>query len=183
MIRPFFSRLLAAAALLFAAFSVSAQGTGNVSGIPGLAGAPERVITSPVLKSSAQPTSNFAVTASGLKVQLPAGMHPNSIGAQSFIAKAERERGAVCTKRPCVPVTGRTADGKYPVYGLDGEVGDLNYFSGNTVFRPNDLLGRMGYVSDADSRARGVQCDWICKNAAGQVIGLDPAYLKISQKK
>lgn len=179
--RSLSSRLLAAAVLAFAACSVSAQGTGNVSGIPGLAGAPERVVT-PAPKA-AKSAGNFVTTPSGITIQLPAGMHPNSIGAQSFIAKAERERGATCTKRPCVPVTGRTADGKYPVYGLEGELGDLNYFSGNTVFRPNDLLGRMGYVSEADSHARGIQCDWICKNAAGQVIGLDPAYLKISQKK
>lgn len=214
--------LMSMALLSCAAF---AQGSANVSGVPGVS-APERVsaggfplegkapkgYVSPqdrvrvagggqmlqipttdaagvaqmrtrgdaLYKASHPATSNTVTTPSGQVVALPAGMHPNSIGAQSFIAKAEREAGASCSKKPCVPVIGRTADNKYPVYDLQGEPGDLNYISkgANTVFQPTDLYGRMGYVADADAHAKGMRCDYVCKNAAGQFVGIDPEVKK-----
>lgn len=111
--------------------------------------------------------------------------HPNSIACQSLKAHQAKQAEAAqyCVKKSaCVPVVGKTADGKYPIYKLDGDPGDLKYFSGNTAYAPNDLVGRMGYVAAADAKIKGTECDWICKNAAGQVIGLDPAYLASAKK-
>lgn len=91
-------------------------------------------------------------------------------------ASAANTVAATCSKKGCVPVIGRTADQKYPVYGLEGDLQDLNYMSkqANAVYQPQDLIKRMGYVEAADTKGHGIQCEFICKNAVGQVVGLNP---------
>lgn len=76
-----------------------------------------------------------------------------------------------------IPVLGKTADGKYPVYNLQGDLDDLSYYSGNTQWQPDDLFkkNRMSYVDPADVQRGLAQCEIICKNRQQQVIGLNPA--------
>lgn len=76
--------------------------------------------------------------------------------------------------QPTIPVMGKTADGKYPVYNLQGDLEDLNYASPGRVWQPDDLLRRMTFVDAADVKAGTVRCEWICKNRANQVVGLNP---------
>jgi len=73
-----------------------------------------------------------------------------------------------------IPTLGKTADGKYPVYNLQGDLEDLNYASPGKVWQPDDLLKRMSFVEPADVKAGLVRCEWICKNRANQVVGLNP---------
>ncbi len=73
-----------------------------------------------------------------------------------------------------IPTTGKTADGKYPVYNLQGDLEDLNYASPGKVWQPEDLLKRMTFVNQADIKSGEVRCEWICKNRVNQVVGLNP---------
>lgn len=75
---------------------------------------------------------------------------------------------------PTIPTLGKTADGKYPVYNLQGDLEDANYASPGRVWQPDDLLKRMVFVDAADVKAGVAKCEWICKNRAQQVIGLNP---------
>lgn len=75
---------------------------------------------------------------------------------------------------PTIPTLGKTADGKYPVYNLQGDLEDANYASPGRVWQPDDLLKRMVFVDAADVKAGVARCEWICKNRAQQVIGLNP---------
>lgn len=116
--------------------------------------------------------------------KLPAGMHPNSIGAQSLRAEHDRKVAAAqaqaaapsCAKKPCVPVVGRTADGKYPVYALEGELEDFNYFSPktNTQWSADAVVYRLAFADEADRKAGRIKCEVVCKNPAGQIIGANP---------
>ena len=73
-----------------------------------------------------------------------------------------------------IPTIGKTADGKYPVYNLKGDLEDLNYASPGKVWQPDDLLKRMTFVDAADVKSAYARCELICKNRADQVIGLNP---------
>lgn len=109
--------------------------------------------------------------------KLPAGMHPNSIAAQSLRAKYDAEEGAGCVlHKACVPATGRTADGKYPVYALEGGLEDLSYVSprANTVYKPDDLLRRLVFLGESDTKGGQYQCEFVCKDRAGHIVGLNP---------
>lgn len=82
---------------------------------------------------------------------------------------------------PSIPIIGHTADGKYPIYQLSGALDDVNYISGDTLWQPDELLTRMRFLKPQDVN-HGYQCDWVCKDSAGHIVGLNPAnkgYLKI----
>lgn len=89
--------------------------------------------------------------------------------------------GNICSvKKNCVPVVGRTSDSKYPVYALEGDLHDGPYTStkANVIYQNDDLPRRMGFVQTGDV-GHGIQCDFICKNGAGQVVGLNPQLKKM----
>ena len=76
-----------------------------------------------------------------------------------------------------IPVVGKTADGKYPIYQLKGELDDFNWFSGNIVYAPGDLLGNMVFVDMNDIKKGGeYSCAYVCKDRAGHIVGMNPAY-------
>lgn len=80
------------------------------------------------------------------------------------------------SKATQIKILGKDIHGKYPVYDLDGDLTDVNYFSGNYVFRSGELLDRMDFVQQADVNRNGYECEFICKDGAGNVVGINPAY-------
>lgn len=82
-----------------------------------------------------------------------------------------------------VKVIGKTADGKYNVYDLDGDLNDINYRTSNSIlFQPDDLPARMQYLSFKDAKSGAYACDFICKDKAGHTVGLSPDYAKMYGK-
>lgn len=94
------------------------------------------------------------------------------------------DSGAVAVPTPAAPVqtetaatikvVGKTADGKYPIYELEGDLSDLKYFSPGLAWTPDDLLTRLVYLEPADVDNR-YKCDWVCKDSANHIVGLNPA--------
>lgn len=91
----------------------------------------------------------------------------------AFMAPQEAEARKI-TVADLIPATGQTSDKKYYTYDLVGELDDINYFSGDTVYQPQDLKGLMPFVQKADVNRNGYQCQIICKDRTGQVVGLNP---------
>lgn len=77
---------------------------------------------------------------------------------------------------------GKTADGKYNVYNIQGDLSEPNWTVGNYVYSEADMLRFLPAVDKADV-GKTVQCETLCKNAAGQVIGVNPIYKAMSQGK
>lgn len=129
--------------------------------------------TTPVAPPSKVTASSLPVLGYVVQNPVPVG---RPLAAGDKITGQVTGAGPLCTKKGCVPVIGRTADQKYPVYGIKGDLEDINYMTtdGKTVYQPTDLFKRMGYVETSDVKGHGIQCEFICKNAAGQVIGLNP---------
>lgn len=75
-----------------------------------------------------------------------------------------------------IPTIGTTADGKYPIYQLEGELTDVNYKSGETLWTSGDLLTRIGYVDQADVNNNGYSCGFVCKDYQGHIVGIAPVY-------
>jgi hypothetical protein len=98
----------------------------------------------------------------------------NGVLQQASQSSAATENGAT------IKIVGKTADGKYPIYELEGDVNALSYFSPGLVWTPNDLLTRLAYLEPADVD-HGYTCDWVCKDSANHIVGLNPGR-KISQK-
>jgi len=87
-----------------------------------------------------------------------------------------------------IPTLGRTTDGKYNIYNLQGELDDLSYATiedgyvmqqgklvrQSLVYQPDDLLGRMDFISVKDLNKNGYRCDFVCKDAQGHIVGLNP---------
>lgn len=78
-----------------------------------------------------------------------------------------------------IPVIGKTADGKYPVYNLEGDLTDINYFSGNTSWRSGDLLTRMVFLDPQDVNHGKYFCEYICKDGFQNVVGINPSFKKL----
>ena len=75
---------------------------------------------------------------------------------------------------------GKTSDGKYPIYDLKGDLNDLNYASSNgVVYNPDDLIGRINWLQPEDAKGGPYACEFICKDKAGHVVGLNPAWKKV----
>lgn len=72
---------------------------------------------------------------------------------------------------------GKTADGKYNVYNVTGDLDDFNFKAGNAMYSERDVIKYLNAV-DAKDVGKTVKCYTICKNAAGQVVGVNPSYKK-----
>lgn len=72
-----------------------------------------------------------------------------------------------------IKVVGKTADGKYPIYELEGELNDTGYFSSGVKWTANDLQSRLAYIAPEDVD-HGYSCDWVCKDSANHIVGLNP---------
>lgn len=83
-----------------------------------------------------------------------------------------------------VPVVGKTADGKYDIYDLRGDLNDLNYVSSmHIIYQPDDLPARIKFLDPADVKAGTYVCDFICKDKVGHVVGLNPNLKKLYKVK
>jgi hypothetical protein len=81
--------------------------------------------------------------------------------------------------QPGIPVIGKSADGKYPVYKLEGDLTDINYFSGNTSWQSGDLLTRMVFLEPQDVNHGKYFCEFICKDGFQNVVGINPSFKKL----
>lgn len=75
-----------------------------------------------------------------------------------------------------IPTMGVTADQRYPVYKLVGDVNAGFFISGKNVYPNGELITRMIYIHAADVKRSDFDCGFICKNDRGQVVGLNPLY-------
>lgn len=71
-------------------------------------------------------------------------------------------------------ITGKTADGKYNVYNVVGDIDDFNFKAGNLQYSDSEMLKYLDGV-DAKDVGKTIQCEAICKNKAGEVVGVHPA--------
>lgn len=104
------------------------------------------------------------------RILLAAGPVAKPVQVSTTAPKAD------CTKKNCVLMLGYTADSKYKIYDLEGDINDFSYFAprANRQYTPDELVGRMGWVDEADMKAGTYRCDFVCKNRAGQIVGLSP---------
>lgn len=91
----------------------------------------------------------------------------------AFMAPMDAEARKV-TVADLIPTTGKTVDQKYYTYDLQGELDDINYMSGDTVYQPQDLKGLMPFIQRTDVNRNGYQCQIVCKDRQGHVVGLNP---------
>ncbi len=75
-----------------------------------------------------------------------------------------------------IKILGKDVNGKYPVYDVQGDLTDINYFSGDYVFRSGELMNRLKFIQKQDVNANGYECEFICKDRAGNVVGINPAF-------
>lgn len=105
------------------------------------------------------------------------------LAARESGAQAKPKPQAIRTLDHPIPIVGKTADGKYPIYQLKGELDDFNWFSGSIVYAPADLLGNMVFVDINDIKKGGEYvCEYVCKDKAGNIVGMNPAYRAMAGK-
>lgn len=112
-----------------------------------------------------------------VEFKLPPEAPAGSLAAQLARQKYDAEEGVGCSVHTkCVPAAGRTADGKYPLYVLEGDLDDLNYVSvrTNIIYQPRDLLRRMVFLAETDAKSNQYQCGFVCKDAKARIVGLNP---------
>jgi hypothetical protein len=80
------------------------------------------------------------------------------------------------SKNAAISTAGKTADGKYPIYRLQGEIDDLTYMSDNFVYQPNELIGKMEFIKKEDVNKGVYACGYVCKDKADHIVGINPAY-------
>lgn len=95
------------------------------------------------------------------------------------VAQASAKVQQAKKAQPGIPVIGKSADGKYPVYMLEGDLTDINYFSGNTSWRSGDLLTRMVFLDPQDVNHGKYFCEYICKDGFQNVVGINPSFKKL----
>lgn len=78
---------------------------------------------------------------------------------------------------PAVRILGIDDTGLFFVYDLSGfGLNDSHYFSGSWKFNSSDLVNYVSILTKEDKSRQGIQCEAICVNATGEVIGLDPDF-------
>jgi hypothetical protein len=98
----------------------------------------------------------------------------------AFMAPAEAKEPRV----EQIKVEGRTPDGKYPIYVLQGDIDGSNVFTETTAYQPQQLAGKIAYVKKED-QGKGpgkYECDWLCKDTVGHIVGM-PEAMKVWEPK
>jgi hypothetical protein len=106
-------------------------------------------------------------------VKAQAATHASTVVAKSQSTKAI----------PVPAVIGKSADGKYAAYDVQGDLDDINWFSGNTAYNGDALFKVLPMIAEDDAKSKAYQCGFICKDVKGSVVGIDPAYKWMAKKK
>jgi hypothetical protein len=77
-------------------------------------------------------------------------------------------------------ITGKTADGKFNVYNITGEIDEPNWNVGGKLYSGNDMIRYLDGVPAAMDGKGGIRCETICKNGLGQVIGVPEGYKNLA---
>lgn len=73
-----------------------------------------------------------------------------------------------------IKVSGITADGKYPIYDIEGEATDITYKAGNTLYTSGDLVGKLIFIDPADTKV--YHCEFLCKDKQNHTVGINPSF-------
>lgn len=93
--------------------------------------------------------------------------------AAAFIAPHEAHAKDSEALRPI----GKSQDGKYRVYNLEGGLSDVNWFATTTtVYNSKFLAERIGYIQKNDVNNGQYVCEYVCKDKLGRIVGVNPAY-------
>lgn len=70
-----------------------------------------------------------------------------------------------------IPVTGKS--GKFNVYAIQpaDDLDALKYFSGNTVYKPDELAKLLPIIETKDQVANNLVCQYLCADKAGNIVG------------
>lgn len=70
-----------------------------------------------------------------------------------------------------IPITGKS--GEFNVYDIKpkDDLDALKYFSGNTVYQPEDLTTRLPIIEKAKAEQAGLRCEYLCADKAGNIVG------------
>jgi len=77
---------------------------------------------------------------------------------------------------------GLTDDQKYNRTNLKGDLDDLNWTAGNSIYSANDLMRVLPFIDEKDVKDNKYQCDVVCKDRTGAIVGVSPDYKKFYKK-
>jgi hypothetical protein len=103
----------------------------------------------------------------------------------AFIAPHEAD--ARTTDEFTIPVIGKTDDGKYSRFDLEGDLEDIKWFTNTTnyVYTSGDLLVRLPFIKKEDIDKGTYVCKFVCKDKEGYIVGQPESnrvYLKMRNK-
>jgi hypothetical protein len=82
------------------------------------------------------------------------------------------------------PLVVREQENKYQIYDLQGDLDDLNFHtSQGVIYQRDELPERVNFISFKDQQSGKYQCEFICKDKKGNVVGLNPVWAKLYGKK
>lgn len=70
-----------------------------------------------------------------------------------------------------IAVTGKS--GKFNVYKIEpkDDLDALKYFSGNTVYKPEELVKLLPIIEAKDRAENHLTCEYLCADANGNIVG------------
>ena len=88
-----------------------------------------------------------------------------------------------CHPKPSkIPVIGCTADGKYPIYKVEGQIDDVKFYVNGKMANSDWLFDNMGPIDLADTKGPKYKCNNVCVNQFGQFVGLTPGTYAMVQR-
>lgn len=91
------------------------------------------------------------------------------------------EKDPIAAKAAPIKVIGKTADGKYPVYNLEGELSDTDWKAGGRIYTSGDLMKKLVFLDQADAFGPNHQyeCEFVCVDKQKRIVGLNPNFKKL----
>lgn len=106
--------------------------------------------------------------------------------AGAVVAPMEQAHAKEPVKKPIaspIQIIGKTADHKYNVYKLDGEVDAIRWFANGKSYNSEDLASRMEFIKKEDVDNGTYHCAFVCKDGLQNTVGLNPNFAHIFGKK
>ena len=75
-----------------------------------------------------------------------------------------------------IRIVGSTADGKYPIYAIDGAATDITYKAGNRLYTSGDLVGKLVFLDPKDAKSKQYNCEFLCKDKQDRTVGINPSF-------
>lgn len=93
------------------------------------------------------------------------------IGAVCFAYAASSNAKPPAPQPNPIPVIGKS--GEFNIYKIEpkDDLDALKYFSGNTVYQPEDLTTRLPIIEKDKIAANGLRCEYLCADSKGNIVG------------